>query len=182
MKFQTVVFLVIITRIMDGISTYICTPDLKYETNLLVSYFGFGWGAFIVAGVIFTSFIVWLSHYSFKEINIFKIKANSFSDYVSILFLKEPGKISKLLYSNPWNKQVFVFIGQVLPITLIHYSIFLVINNLFMIGQCYSKILNSFYGLIYEYYPIICNLIPLIIFLIVSYSFLNRKYLYNNKQ
>ena len=182
MRFKVVAFLVIITRVMDGISTYICTPDLKYETNPLVSCLGFGWISFIVAGIIFTSFIVWLSHYSFKEINVFKFKANSFSDYVSILFLNEPGKISKLLYTTRWNKQFWVFIGLVLPVTIIYSSIFFVINNLFMVGQRHSEVLNSFYAVIYDYYPVISNLIPFIIFLFVSYSLLSRKYVDNNSQ
>ena len=124
--------------------------------------------------------IVWISHLSFKEINVFKFKANSFSDYVSILFLNEPGKISKLLYYIPMNKQVFVFIGQVLPVTIIYSSIFFVINNLFMVGQRHSELLNSFYAVIYNYYPVISNIIPLIIFLFVSYSLLNRKYIENS--
>jgi len=176
MKFKIIFLLVVITRILDGLTTYWATPSLKYELNPIIQYLNLGWFGFFILGLIFTVFVLWISYYSFKKIELYNIKAHSFKSYLSLYFYNEPNSFGKLLYAFPLKQRFFVFVGQVFPISLIYFSVFLVINNTF-IALCYKyDFLNTFFIKIHTYHSLIISIVPIIIFLLVSYFFMYKKY------
>jgi len=59
-KLLWISFWVVVTRIGDGVSTYLSTPDLYLEVNPLVTEPGMGWTGLILAGMIFGTQELWL--------------------------------------------------------------------------------------------------------------------------
>ncbi|PCI97435.1 MAG: hypothetical protein COB15_07670 [Flavobacteriales bacterium] len=175
MNFKIVLYLVIITRALDGLTTYLATPNLQYELNPIVQYFNLGWIGFIVLGFIFTIFVLWLSYYSFNQIIFFDIKANSLKKYVSIFLYGKPNKLGDI-FAIPRKQQLIIFVGQVFPISLIYYSVFLIINNIFIFGTYHNEFLYSFFFKIHSYHNFIVSSVPITIFLVVSYFFMYKKY------
>lgn len=57
----TVLFL--LSRAADAGATYLVTPDLRHETNPLVSVFGAGWGGLVVVQVVLSALVIWLTYW-----------------------------------------------------------------------------------------------------------------------
>lgn len=58
--------------ILDLLTTYIGTPDLKYEGNLIIRYLGLNWVQIILLALLFTTLIIILSINAHKRINTSK--------------------------------------------------------------------------------------------------------------
>ena len=94
----------LISAAADFIITYIGTPDLKHESNPIVSVYGFGWGAMLTANlVIFVMYAV-LAYYTFIRFERSVIQCGGFRQYYSILCFGRPGSFMRTLYKMPSNK------------------------------------------------------------------------------
>lgn len=67
-------------HLMDGLVTFVNTPDLAKEGNPLVSRLGFGWGALFTANLIGFAVIVWMTWW-FCRYEYVKIPSKSIFDY-----------------------------------------------------------------------------------------------------
>ncbi len=158
--FFALITLLILTRIGDGITTYLVTPDLKGEKNPLVTYFNFEWIGLIGMGIILVALIGYLTYYQ-----MFKAKFNlpnnlqidSFGDFISYYYFGEKNKLYYLIYKLPKNKIAFLCsIGFVAPRFMISYSIILIISNTLV-----------YFSDIYNYYLVVYNLWVLLYVIII---------------
>lgn len=94
-------------HLMDGLVTYINTPDLEMEANILVSRFGYGWGALFTANLIGFLFIM-LMAWDFCRYEHVRIPAKGRFDYYMKLFYGEDYKPYWCLYkfSRNWNSKL----------------------------------------------------------------------------
>jgi len=124
-KFLMLVFLIVIGRLYDGITTFLYTPDLSKESNIIIKYLGAGWTSFIILQIVLIGFVIYLIYYF-----IFKYnpqwpteKKLTFKQFASYLFFNNTHSFYKILYKTPQNKNVlFAFVGYVTSLTLISVS------------------------------------------------------------
>lgn len=84
---RNIIILVIFTRILDGVSTYISSPDLSDEKNILVTIGNFGWAELIFAGVILVILTVIGLLLSYKKNDYFNIQTETLNQYIKLYFL-----------------------------------------------------------------------------------------------
>lgn len=96
----------LLIHLMDGLITFVNTPDLAREGNPLVSRLGLGWGALFTANLIGFLLVV-LTAWNFNRYEHVKIPSHSVFDYYMKLFYGENYKpiwywykISKNFRSN----------------------------------------------------------------------------------
>lgn len=83
----------LLIHLMDGLVTMVNTPDLAREGNILVSRFGYGWGALFIANL--TGFLlVVLMAWNFNRYEYPRIPSKSSFDYYMKLFYGENYKPS----------------------------------------------------------------------------------------
>lgn len=125
LKFILLALLVIIGRLYDVTTTYLYTPDLKNETNVLVKFLGAGWTSVIIIQSLIVGLIVYLLYFYF-----FKFKPTYPSDkgltlkqFSSYLYFNDTNSFSKLFYKIPENKKTLLAsTGYVVSMTLIFVS------------------------------------------------------------
>ncbi len=170
-KFYIISFFLIISRLADGITTYMVTPDLSLEKNPLVIYLNFGWFAMITLGVLLVLILIFLTYIGQKYQNLFYIRSTTFSNYVADYFYEKRINSFSFMLKLPKFKKSIVFLGNTLPLTLIIYSLILTVSNILMYQ--------------YDWYPILTHkffvakwifFLPLIIFLLLSINLLYRHY------
>ena len=83
----------LLIHLMDGLVTFVNTPDLAREGNILVSRFGFGWGALFTANLLGFLVIV-LTAWNFNRYEYPVIPSKSVFDYYMKLFYGENYKPS----------------------------------------------------------------------------------------
>jgi hypothetical protein len=173
--------LIILTRVLDGVTTYLSSPDLKREQNPIIKYFELGWIPVLVLGLIFIAFTLAMLVHGYKKQNMFSIEANGLKEFSSKYFYGKNLSLAEMLLKAPQKKATFVFICLVFPISLIYYSYFLILNNIFMYLTDLSDIaLQVFMKTYFIYKPL--YLVMIVFFsLFTSYQILKRKYKYHNK-
>lgn len=184
-KYITIAILVVVTRILDGISTYLVTPDLKYEMNFLVKHFGFGWFPFLISGVLFVIITLLLLTYSYKNQKTLKLESSSLGNYVLSLFYDDITHPWLLVFKLPKRKSTTVFIGFVFSISLVLFSFFLICNNTFMFLTYHSDFLYEILVIIHHYDLLaLTNVLVLVIIIIitVSYKVLRDNYQLSNER
>ena len=93
--------------LLDGLLTYINTPDLALEQNPLVKHLGLGWGALFISNTIFLALITSMLYYAMFKYKTPFASANSVLEYASQLFYNRPDKKIWLLYRFPQNWKPF---------------------------------------------------------------------------
>ena len=83
----------LLIHLMDGLVTFVNTPDLAREGNILVSRFGFGWGALFTANLLGFLLVV-LMAWNFNRYEYPRIPSKSVFDYYMKLFYGENYKSS----------------------------------------------------------------------------------------
>jgi len=127
-------------RIVDIVTTYFATPDLKTETSPLVRVLNMGWIGFIVINIFFAIIVLLLLIYSRQDKLIYleqtekKSILRLFDYFRNILFnIKDKNKkidtISLLLKEKINISVFFYFALRALIVTMIFISILLSINN-----------------------------------------------------
>lgn len=168
--------LIVLTRILDGYTTYLATPDLNLEENPIIKFFELDWRGTILLGLILITLTICLFYYAIKNSSQFNIKANKFGEYVSLFFFSEKLNFVKLLYRIPKLKPSLIFIGIVFPISLVFYSILISLNNLFIYLIHINVSFYQFYSNIYEYYNLVIWLGMIVIITAVSYKVMKKQY------
>ncbi|MCI9295916.1 MAG: hypothetical protein HFI10_00625 [Lachnospiraceae bacterium] len=101
----------LLIHLMDGLITFVNTPDLKREWNPLVRIWGFGWEALFAANLIGFVFIV-LATWYFGKYEHISIPSKNMFDYYMKLFYGENYKPIWVLYKHSKNwKSQFALIG-----------------------------------------------------------------------
>ena len=72
----------------DAFTTYLVTPDLKWEGNPTVTLFGGGWGALIVCGIIFVILTAVFAYFPMIYYKREKVECEGFADFYSKTFGK----------------------------------------------------------------------------------------------
>ena len=92
----------LLIHLMDGLITFVNTPNLDREGNILVRRFGMGWGALFTANFISFIFIV-LMAWCFNRYEHVRIPSKSVFDYYMKLFYGEGYKPKWFLYKISKN-------------------------------------------------------------------------------
>ncbi len=175
-----IIVLIIVTRIMDGITTYIVTPDLKSELNPLIRVIGDNWLILSSVGGVFVALIIWYFYFSVKNQNRLNIKTNSFSKYAQLIVFNGKFNIQNILRLNI-NKVQVVFVGIWFSITLVNISIFLVLNNIYILSTYHSEYIYNIHLKIQYVHPFMV-LISIVLIIIITFIYLLYKgYIYSKE-
>lgn len=115
-------FLVVLGRAYDVFTTYLYTPDLTNETNILVKYMGAGWTiVLIVQSLLVAITIALLYFYLFRfKLHYPKQKDLNLKQFISYLFFGNTSSFSKVFYKMPNDKNVLLaYLGYIVSATLI---------------------------------------------------------------
>lgn len=121
-KFLLLSFLLITSRFYDVYTTYLYIPDLKGETNVLVSFLGAGWPIMLFVQILFAGLIIYgLYFYYFKFRKIQPAEKDlNLKQYVSFLHFNDRESFIKVFYALPKNKTILLAnLGYVASMTLI---------------------------------------------------------------
>lgn len=121
-KFIILALFVIIGRLYDATTTYLYTPDLTNETNVLVKLFGAGWTSFaIIQSTLIVLILFLLYFYLFKfKTDLPREKNLNIKQFASYLFFNDTVSFYKIFYRIPKNKKtLFAEIGYIVSMTLI---------------------------------------------------------------
>jgi hypothetical protein len=146
-KFILITTLFLLTRILDGISTYIVTPDLAAEANPLHSVFQLGWIGLFVANLTIISLCVYASYlYYTKPQPTLDFEADlDYKNFISVYFFKEKGKFYKIFYTIPTISRAWIALGHIMTLSFTFYGAVILINN----TSAYYYI-NNIQGLWYD--------------------------------
>ncbi|SOD97709.1 hypothetical protein SAMN06269250_5894 [Spirosoma fluviale] len=147
-SFVFVTALLLLTRFGDLYTTYLVTPDLAEETNILVTRLGFGWTDFIISNILLTGIILSGNYYYYFQYRPAKIAgADNIKNYLSMAYFGDKGKFSHLFYKLPTHNQYMQIghVGYAFPRAVIAMSLLLMTNNLLNLqdGQ-YSSLLRTY--------------------------------------
>ena len=145
-KFITLSALLVLTRLADIYTTYLSTPDLKYEFNPLVSKLHLGWTGLILAQMAFLIFLIYaLWVYCFKNVDTSTIeKGLSMTRFVSLFYFGNTTSFSKVFYKLPTNKNSFLYsVGYIVTYTLIVISIVISCSTYLLVK---NKVYKDFYN------------------------------------
>jgi len=101
LRFITFALIALSAAIADLSITYIGSPDLAFEANPLITVFGLGWTALIVANIIVYIFSLFLLYMAFIKYRRKIIECETFPRYLSMLYFDRPDKQKWLLYKFP---------------------------------------------------------------------------------
>ncbi len=160
-NFAILALLVIVGRLYDATTTYLYTPDLTNETNVLVKLFGVGWTSFAIIQITLVAIIIYLLYFY-----LFKFKPDTppeknlnIKQFASYLFFNDSTSFHKMFYKTPKNKKtLFASIGYLVSMTLISISFVVGTSTTFLIiSDNYRKIYKQ--GIPYVLYGLIVGLI-----------------------
>jgi hypothetical protein len=122
--------LVVLTRVGDGITTYLVTPDLAREMNPLAAG---GWWTLIFFAAVILALSIWLNYQNlFRPIDNFPNTAGqSYLEFKRHYF--DP-KHNKVLETHLGRVIAYIF-GFIMPRTLILWSLLLIVNNIMTLAQ-----------------------------------------------
>lgn len=137
-SFLALSILVVLGRAFDVTTTYLYTPDLKNETNVIVNLFGAGWLSVIVLQSALIGAIIYCLYFYF-----FRFKPQYPSDhnldlkqFSSYLFFHNTTSFKKLFYQIPKDKNALIAsTGYIASMTLIVVS--------FIVGTSTTLLLAS---------------------------------------
>jgi len=108
-KFYIFATIGLVTAVADLLITYIGSPGLELEANLLVSVFGLGWTALIIANIIVYAFFLIFIYITFVKYKRTVIECDNFKQFMSIFYFDRPDKYSWLFYKFPKRKTLKIF-------------------------------------------------------------------------
>ena len=160
-NFAILALLVIVGRLYDATTTYLYTPDLANETNVLVKLFGAGWTSFVIIQVTLVVIMIYLLYFyllKFKP-DTPPEKNLNIKQFVSYLFFNDTVSFYKMFYRIPKNKKtLFAAIGYIVSMTLISISFVVGTSTTFLIiSDNYKNIYKQ--GIAYVLYGIMVGLI-----------------------
>ena len=139
-KFYVLVSVYLILVLLDGLVTYIHTPDLALEGNPLVYYLGFGWGALFISNFIGFVLVVCAAYNTFVRYETIICSARNRREYSSYIFYNRLDKFEWLFipHRNKANwKPAWAMLGYGFVYTLIIHRIILVSEWIFNMPALY---------------------------------------------
>jgi hypothetical protein len=129
-EFLVLTALVVLTRIGDGITTYMITPDLGREINPLAAG---GWWTLILTAAAVLVLSTWLNYqYLFRPIDNFPATAGqSYLEFKRHYF---DARHNKVIGTHPGRVTAYIF-GYIMPRTLILWSLLLIVNNVATVAE-----------------------------------------------
>lgn len=165
----------VISRFYDVFTTYKYIPDLKGETNLMVSVFNFGWTGILTIQILALCLLTYTAYiYCFKTIETIKVdEKNTLREFISIFHFNNPNDFFKLFYKLPSNKHSLVYsIGAIVPKALIIISLTVGTSTTMLIfNDSYRKMYREFKIPTFLY----LTMIAIIVFLTVDFYKRERK-------
>lgn len=167
-RFVSLALLLILSRGFDFFSTYLYTPDLSNETNILVNLFHLNYISLGIIQLLGVSVVIYLLYfYCFREVYTESIpKDTTIKEFFGIYHFQDRKEWVKILYRMPSNKNsLLCSLGYILTWSLITIG--------FLIGTSTSLLLISDgYRNLYKYggSTILYSLI-IIIILFFAYKF-----------
>lgn len=175
-KFIILALLVIIGRLYDATTTYLYTPDLTNETNILVKLFGAGWTSFAIIQTTLVGLVIFLLYfYLFKfKPDLPKERILTVKQFASYLFFNDTVSFHKMFYKTPNNKKtLFASIGYIVSMTLISISFVVGTSTTFLlVSDGYRQFYKQ--GIAYILYGLIVGLV--IFFTIRFFKIEYKKY------
>ncbi len=178
--------LVFVFRLLDLYTTHIATPfNFKnQEQNFLVKDFRLSKTAFFVEETIFAFFLIGIYLVSTKKSRVFKIKSDTFLDYLKTFFFNKIEKNNVFKYFCSFSlKRTFYLYGTIIPKLYITISMILSLNNywvyFFVKGIEPAKSSYRYFDRIYVVDFMIFYL-PIVLFFVFIYQKLKKEYRRNN--
>lgn len=106
-KLYILCIVTLLLTLMDGVLTFINTPDLKLETNPLISIFGLGWMALFIANAALYILYVVGGYFVLIKYRTPQYKVNNIREFVSQMFYGREDKFSWIFYKMPKNLKPF---------------------------------------------------------------------------
>lgn len=109
-KFIAPVVILVIGRCFDIYTTFLYTPDLKYESNIIVKIFGANWTVVFIFQVLMLSMVVYLFYYyqfKFKPVT-FEEAGLTLKQYISVFHFNNKNSFWETFYKIPKNKNGFL--------------------------------------------------------------------------
>jgi len=103
------------SRFLDNLTTYLASPDLKYEGNWFIRYFNLGWSEIIIRDLVILVFVTTAVLYAVSVISQYFISHNG------SLFIPDFIKRGELIFSLIMLATFFIHI---------FYSLFLSVSNI----------------------------------------------------
>jgi len=167
-EFFSLLTLLILTRVADGLLTYKITPNLSRELNPLVSILGFGWAGLIIVALAIIIPTVILTYYNiYKPFDNFPDKNASYLEFKKFYF----SALNPNLKTSS-GKIIIHTLGYIVPRVFIIWGIWVILHNfLVLIDNPTYKHLRSEYKI-----WIIGYLLPGILGVMLTNPFLKREY------
>jgi len=98
-----------LSALTDLLITYIGSPGLELEANPLITVFGLGWSALIIANIIVYAFFLIFIYIAFVKYKRTVIQCDGFRQFMSMLYFDRPDKYIWLWYKFPKGKVYRLF-------------------------------------------------------------------------
>ena len=152
--------LVIVGRTFDALTTFLYTPDLTNETNILVKFLGANWTSVIIVQVLLTGLTIGLLYFYLLKFSppMPTSKNLTFKEYISYLYFGDTTSFNKIFYKIPSNKQVLLAsTGYIAAMTLVSVSYIVGTSTTLLLISDNYKLLYS-QGIPYLLYTVIVGL------------------------
>ncbi|WP_372474030.1 hypothetical protein AB4865_01820 [Capnocytophaga sp. ARDL2] len=166
MNNKNIAILLIASKTLDLISTYLVDKTLSTETSIWVSRFNFGWSGFILVNIIFVLFLVFFLQKVNKNTKVVeeleKNKTfNSFKEYFNYILLESNTNksfIYKLLFQKIRLSIFTYFFIYALSYSIITMSFIVSLSNFMIYFDIYdlSHLEDDFLGLLLFIMNIFC--------------------------
>ncbi len=180
-KFYFLLLIYLILAISDLSLTYLGTPDLKNEANPLITVFGLGWGALILANIIQYIVFFTFAYYTFVRYKRPIIQCMGIKQFVSILFFNRSDKFIWIFFKWPANKACWKNLvapfGYTIVMTFIVNTLIVVIDWIIILSgnRLYMSIRTEIPSLIVNAFVIIVLFFCFFIYWFVKEYKFNKK-------
>ncbi len=113
-RYVAVITLYILLCIIDGIITYMYTPDLSMEANPAVTSLRLGWNGIFISNIIGILILAAFSVFPIIKYDRSPIDCDSFKDYVSKLYFNRSGCLRQIFKTKKHENK------SVMPASLCH--------------------------------------------------------------
>ena len=90
LKFWSLIIILVLLMLADGLLTFINTPDLSMEGNPLVAKLGLGWGALAVANICVLALVFITAYYSYFKYKTIYTNETKYTAYCSQIIYDRP--------------------------------------------------------------------------------------------
>lgn len=175
-------FLIVLFRCTDLFTTYLSNKNLQLqEQNILVKLLNLNVKSFFILEFILAIFMAFCFYFTYES-NLFKIKATSLREYISLFFFKK-NVISciDVLFGLPFKKTVVLIGNIIFPYVLITSFIFS-LNNLWVkyVDDNYTE---NYFGVILYYkladfyfFDFLIFIFPAILFVFLMFKKITYQY------